>query len=94
MKNRLFSQDKAKKALESKQKQGQSFKHGTPSKTSSIPLRLSNAPLGVKKSIHFLNNKGKDVETSSKGKKRNNFESDNDHDCLQRTWIKKVEGIE
>ncbi|KAG0578968.1 hypothetical protein KC19_4G063400 [Ceratodon purpureus] len=86
----LLPQDEAKKALERKQRRGQSVKHGTPSKAASTPLRLSNGSPAVKKSIPISNGKGKDVGTSSKGKKkREDSESDSDHDLLQKARIKK-----
>lgn len=84
----LLPQDEAKRALERKQRRGQSLKHGTPSK-SSTPSRLSNGSPARKKSTPVSNGKGKDVGTSSKGKnKRVDSESDSDEFVL-KTRVKK-----
>lgn len=86
----LLPQEEAKKALECKQRQGQSLKHSTLKRTPSTPLQLSDGYPGIKKSTIIFNGRGKDVETSLKGKKkRNNSESYSDYDFLRKTWTKK-----
>jgi len=75
----LLPQDQAKKALERKQRRGQTLKYSTLG-NSSTPSQLSNEAL--KNLTPILNDKGKNKKVDSK--------SDNDNDdILHKIQIKK-----
>lgn len=83
----LLPYDEAKKAFERKQRRGPQPKNGTPVKSSSTPLKISNGSVAVRK-LSNSNGKGKEV-TTTKGKKKRE-ENDSDDDFLQPPARKKL----